>query len=228
MSDLLCRRLLRHALKKEALASVAHARRTHEHARIARRRSEPRRTLTDPGNGQSPANEIARQKNRKSKVKLPGYSHRRRRPHDRRRRQGLLRKRSASAKRAQKIAEPIVREISARLGFMFDVGLAYLTLDRKTGTLSGGEAQRIRLATQVGSGLVGVCYVLDEPTIGLHQRDNTRLIRTLHRLRDIGNTVIMVEHDEDCIRAADYLIDIGPGAGAHGGNVVVTGIVRTC
>src|SRR5207247_6836790 len=122
----------------------------------------------------------------------------------------------------QKIANPIMRETSARLGFMFDVGLGYLTLDRKTGSLSGGEAQRIRLATQVGSGLVGVCYVLDEPTIGLHQRDNERLIRTLHRLRDIGNTVIMVEHDEDCIRHSDYLIDIGPGAGAHGGNVVVT------
>jgi excinuclease ABC subunit A len=123
------------------------------------------------------------------------------------------------------IAEPIVREIGARLGFMFDVGLGYLTLDRKTGSLSGGEAQRIRLATQVGSGLVGVCYVLDEPTIGLHQRDNTRLIRTLHRLRDIGNTVLMVEHDEDCIRKSDYLIDIGPGAGAHGGNVIVEGPV---
>ena len=92
-------------------------------------------------------------------------------------------------------------------------GLGYLTLNRKTGSLSGGEAQRIRLATQVGSGLVGVCYVLDEPTIGLHQRDNTRLIRTLRRLQAIGNTVIIVEHDEDCIRAADYLIDIGPGAG---------------
>ncbi|MDQ3441342.1 MAG: excinuclease ABC subunit UvrA [Planctomycetota bacterium] len=125
-----------------------------------------------------------------------------------------------------KVAEPIVREISARLGFMVDVGLGYLTLDRQTATLSGGEAQRIRLATQVGSGLVGVCYVLDEPTIGLHQRDNERLIRTLLRLRDIGNTVLMVEHDEDCIRAADYLIDIGPGAGAHGGNVVVTGRVE--
>jgi len=125
----------------------------------------------------------------------------------------------------EKIAEPIVREIGARLGFMVDVGLGYLTLDRKTGTLSGGEAQRIRLATQVGSGLVGVCYVLDEPTIGLHQRDNHRLIRTLHRLRDIGNTVLMVEHDEDCIRASDYLIDIGPGAGAHGGRVVVEGPV---
>jgi excinuclease ABC subunit A len=124
-----------------------------------------------------------------------------------------------------KIAEPIEREISARLGFMVDVGLGYLTLDRKTGSLSGGEAQRIRLATQVGSGLVGVCYVLDEPTIGLHQRDNTRLIRTLLRLRDIGNTVIMVEHDEDCIRSADHLIDIGPGAGAHGGQVIVEGAV---
>src|SRR5437588_279988 len=123
------------------------------------------------------------------------------------------------------VAEPIVREISARLGFMFDVGLGYLTLDRKTGSLSGGEAQRIRLATQVGSGLVGVCYVLDEPTIGLHQRDNARLIRTLKRLQSIGNTVLMVEHDEDCIRSADYLIDIGPGAGAHGGNVVCAGPV---
>ncbi|MGN6724431.1 MAG: excinuclease ABC subunit UvrA [Tepidisphaeraceae bacterium] len=121
------------------------------------------------------------------------------------------------------IAEPILREISARLGFMFDVGLAYLSLDRKTGTLSGGEAQRIRLATQVGSKLVGVCYVLDEPTIGLHQRDNDRLIRTLLKLRDLGNTVIMVEHDEDCIRAADHLIDIGPGAGSHGGNLIAQG-----
>jgi excinuclease ABC subunit A len=124
------------------------------------------------------------------------------------------------------IAEPIIREIKARLGFMFDVGLGYLTLDRKTGSLSGGEAQRIRLATQVGSGLVGVCYVLDEPTIGLHQRDNSRLIRTLLRLRDIGNTVLMVEHDEDCIRSADYLIDIGPGAGAHGGHVVCAGPLK--
>jgi excinuclease ABC subunit A len=125
----------------------------------------------------------------------------------------------------EKIAEPLVREIIARLGFMNDVGLGYLTLDRKTASLSGGEAQRIRLATQVGSGLVGVCYVLDEPTIGLHQRDNTRLIRTLKRLQSIGNTVLMVEHDEDCIRAADYLIDIGPGAGAHGGHVVCAGPV---
>jgi excinuclease ABC subunit A len=123
------------------------------------------------------------------------------------------------------IAEPLLREIANRLGFMVDVGLGYLTLDRKTGTLSGGEAQRIRLATQVGSGLVGVCYVLDEPTIGLHPRDNARLIRTLLRLRDIGNSVLMVEHDEDCIRSADYLIDIGPGAGERGGTVVAEGPV---
>jgi excinuclease ABC subunit A len=121
------------------------------------------------------------------------------------------------------IAEPILREIGNRLGFLFDVGLGYLNLNRKTGTLSGGEAQRIRLATQVGSKLVGVCYVLDEPTIGLHQRDNTRLINTLLKLRDLGNTVLMVEHDEDCIRAADHLIDIGPGAGAHGGKVIAAG-----
>jgi excinuclease ABC subunit A len=125
----------------------------------------------------------------------------------------------------ERIAEPLVREIIARLTFLNDVGLGYLTLDRKTGSLSGGEAQRIRLATQVGSGLVGVCYVLDEPTIGLHQRDNARLIRTLKRLQSIGNTVLMVEHDEDCIRAADYLIDIGPAAGAHGGHVVCAGAV---
>ncbi len=123
----------------------------------------------------------------------------------------------------EKIAEPIKREIAARLGFLNDVGLGYLNLSRKTGSLSGGEAQRIRLATQVGSKLVGVCYVLDEPTIGLHQRDNDRLIRTLLKLRDLGNTVLMVEHDEDCIRAADHLIDIGPGAGAHGGDVVAQG-----
>ncbi len=121
------------------------------------------------------------------------------------------------------IAEPIQREIGNRLGFLNDVGLGYLNLNRKTGSLSGGEAQRIRLATQVGSKLVGVCYVLDEPTIGLHQRDNTRLIRTLLKLRDLGNTVLMVEHDEDCIRAADHLIDIGPGAGSHGGHLVAHG-----
>ncbi len=122
-----------------------------------------------------------------------------------------------------KIAEPIVRECYNRLSFLNDVGLNYLNLNRKTGSLSGGEAQRIRLATQVGSKLVGVCYVLDEPTIGLHQRDNNRLINTLLKLRDLGNTVLMVEHDEDCIRAADHLIDIGPGAGSHGGNVIAAG-----
>jgi len=123
------------------------------------------------------------------------------------------------------IAAPILKEIRSRLGFMNDVGLGYLTLDRQTGSLSGGEAQRIRLATQVGSGLVGVCYVLDEPTIGLHQRDNDRLIRTLRHLTDIGNTTIVVEHDEDTIRAADWLIDVGPGAGSHGGHIVAQGPV---
>ena len=125
----------------------------------------------------------------------------------------------------RQIALPIQREVISRLQFMLDVGLGYLTLERRTSTLSGGEAQRIRLATQVGSGLVGVCYVLDEPTIGLHQRDNNRLIRTLKRLRDLGNTVLVVEHDEDCIRHADYLIDIGPGAGEHGGQIVCQGDV---
>ena len=121
------------------------------------------------------------------------------------------------------IAEPIKREVMARLQFMLDVGLGYISLDRRTSTLSGGEAQRIRLATQVGSGLVGVCYVLDEPTIGLHQRDNDRLIHTLKRLRDLGNSVLVVEHDEDCIRHADHLIDIGPGAGEHGGYILCQG-----
>ncbi len=123
----------------------------------------------------------------------------------------------------QVIAEPIVKEVRSRLGFMADVGLDYLTLNRATATLSGGEAQRIRLATQVGSGLVGCCYVLDEPTIGLHQRDNDRLIRTLRHLTDIGNTVLVVEHDEDTIRSADWVIDIGPGPGRHGGRVVGEG-----
>ena len=123
------------------------------------------------------------------------------------------------------IAAPILKEIRSRLGFMNDVGLGYLTLDRQTGSLSGGEAQRIRLATQVGSGLVGVCYVLDEPTIGLHQRDNDRLIRTLRHLTDIGNTTIVVEHDEDTIRSADWLIDVGPGAGSHGGRIIAQGTV---
>jgi len=126
-------------------------------------------------------------------------------------------------KEENKIAEAVLREIRARLGFMVDVGIGYLTLDRKSGTLSGGEAQRIRLATQVGSGLVGVCYVLDEPSIGLHQRDNTMLLKTLVHLRDIGNTVIVVEHDEDTIRAADYLVDIGPRAGDQGGRIVYAG-----
>ncbi len=126
--------------------------------------------------------------------------------------------------RAQ-IAEQILREILHRLAFMENVGLGYITLDRTSATLSGGEAQRIRLATQVGSGLVGVCYVLDEPTIGLHQRDNQRLIKTLCHLRDIDNTVIVVEHDEETIRSADHVIDMGPGAGRHGGRIVAQGTV---
>jgi excinuclease ABC subunit A len=124
------------------------------------------------------------------------------------------------------IAAPVLKEVRARAGFMNDVGLGYITLDRQTGTLSGGEFQRIRLATQVGSGLVGVAYVLDEPTIGLHQRDNDRLIKTLRHLTDIGNTVIVVEHDEDTIRAADWLIDVGPGAGSHGGRIIAEGPVQ--
>src|SRR4029079_18662569 len=119
----------------------------------------------------------------------------------------------------QSIAEPILREINSRLSFLASVGLNYLNLDRASATLSGGEAQRIRLATQVGSGLVGVCYVLDEPTIGLHQRDNDRLIGTLRHLTDIGNSVLVVEHDEGMIRAADHIIDIGPGPGRRGGTV---------
>ncbi|MEU3308608.1 excinuclease ABC subunit UvrA [Nocardiopsis sp. NPDC055551] len=123
------------------------------------------------------------------------------------------------------IAAQVLKEINARLGFLLDVGLDYLSLARSSGSLSGGEAQRIRLATQIGSGLVGVLYVLDEPSIGLHQRDNARLLETLQRLRDIGNTLIVVEHDEDTIRAADWIVDIGPGAGEHGGHVVVSGIV---
>ncbi len=123
------------------------------------------------------------------------------------------------------IAEPILKEVLARLGFLTSVGLEYLSLDRKTGTLSGGEAQRIRLATQVGSKLVGACYVLDEPTIGLHQRDNTRLIGTLRHLADIGNSVLVVEHDEDMIRHADHVLDIGPGPGVHGGRVVAQGTI---
>lgn len=121
------------------------------------------------------------------------------------------------------IGKQILKEIHARVGFLMDVGLEYLTLARATGTLSGGEAQRIRLATQIGSGLVGVAYILDEPSIGLHQRDNDRLLRTLMNLRDLGNTLIVVEHDEDTMRAADYVVDIGPGAGEHGGEVVAAG-----
>jgi len=121
------------------------------------------------------------------------------------------------------IAAAVLKEIKARLKFMFDVGLGYLTLDRMSSTLAGGEAQRIRLATQVGSGLVGVCYVLDEPTIGLHKRDNDRLLGILQRLTKLGNTVIVVEHDEDIIRSADHIIDIGPAAGAHGGELIVQG-----
>src|SRR5690606_33681309 len=117
------------------------------------------------------------------------------------------------------IAKQILKEICARLSFMQNVGLNYLNLLRSAVTLSGGEAQRIRLATQIGSGLMGVLYVLDEPSIGLHQRDNARLIATLKNLRDLGNTVIVVEHDEETIRTADYLLDIGPGAGTHGGHI---------
>ena len=124
--------------------------------------------------------------------------------------------------RAQ-IADRIVKEIIARLGFLNNVGLDYLSLDRSADTLSGGESQRIRLASQIGSGLTGVMYVLDEPSIGLHQRDNDRLLGTLKHLRDIGNSVLVVEHDEDAIRAADYVVDMGPGAGEHGGEVVAEG-----
>ena len=127
------------------------------------------------------------------------------------------------SKKDKEISKTVIKEISSRLKFMLNVGLDYLTLDRRANTLSGGEAQRIRLASQLGSGLVGALYVLDEPTIGLHQRDNERLIKTLVNLRDLGNTIIVVEHDEDTIYASDYLVDIGPGAGVHGGNVVVSG-----
>ena len=123
----------------------------------------------------------------------------------------------------QLIGERIIKEIRARVGFLVDVGLEYLSLSRATGTLSGGEAQRIRLATQIGSGLVGVCYILDEPSIGLHQRDNDKLLNTLKSLRDLGNTLIVVEHDEDTMLAADYVVDIGPGAGSHGGEVIACG-----
>ncbi len=125
--------------------------------------------------------------------------------------------------RENQIARQVLKEIRARLGFLVDVGLDYLTLDRASGTLSGGEAQRIRLATQIGSSLMGVLYILDEPSIGLHQRDNARLIGTLERLRELGNTLLVVEHDEDTIRAADWVIDIGPKAGEHGGELIHSG-----
>lgn len=128
--------------------------------------------------------------------------------------------------REKLIAHQILKEINARLGFLVDVGLDYLSLSRSAGTLSGGESQRIRLATQIGSGLMGVLYILDEPSIGLHQRDNERLLKTLKRLRDLGNTLIVVEHDEDTMYAADHIIDMGPGAGAHGGEIVAEGTVE--
>ena len=128
--------------------------------------------------------------------------------------------------RERTIARQLLKEISARLGFLVDVGLDYLTIDRTSSTLSGGEAQRIRLATQIGSSLMGVLYILDEPSIGLHQRDNAKLIATLTRLRDLGNTVLVVEHDEETIRTADWVVDIGPGAGEHGGEVVAAGTLE--
>ena len=124
------------------------------------------------------------------------------------------------------IAAPIVKEIRARLCFLRDVGLQYLTLSRSAGTLSGGESQRIRLATQIGSSLMGVLYILDEPSIGLHQRDNSRLLETLKHLRDLGNTLVVVEHDEDTMRAADFIVDVGPGAGIHGGEIVAAGTLE--
>ena len=124
------------------------------------------------------------------------------------------------------IGGQILKEIKARIQFLMDVGLDYLTLARATGTLSGGEAQRIRLATQIGSGLVGVAYILDEPSIGLHQRDNDKLLATLKHLRDLGNSVIVVEHDEDTMLEADHIVDIGPGAGEHGGEVVAEGTAK--
>ena len=124
------------------------------------------------------------------------------------------------------IAQQIIKEIDARLGFLKDIGLGYLTLERASMTLSGGEAQRIRLATMIGSGLMGVLYICDEPTIGLHPADIHRLINTLKKLRDLGNTVISVEHDEAMMRAADFIVDLGPGAGEHGGSIVATGTIE--
>jgi excinuclease ABC subunit A len=128
--------------------------------------------------------------------------------------------------REQLIAGSIIKEIKSRLGFLQSVGLEYLTLSRNAGTLSGGESQRIRLATQIGSSLMGVLYILDEPSIGLHQRDNGKLLDTLKRLRDLGNTLIVVEHDEETMYAADWIVDIGPGAGIHGGEVICAGDVE--
>ena len=130
------------------------------------------------------------------------------------------------SKKNAMIADQILKELNARLQFLIDVGLDYLTLSRNAATLSGGESQRIRLATQIGSGLTGVMYVLDEPSIGLHQRDNEKLIETLKKLRDLGNSVIVVEHDTDTMYAADQIIDIGPGAGVHGGNVLAQGTAK--
>ena len=127
------------------------------------------------------------------------------------------------SKEKEKIAKLLIKEIKSRLEFLHNVGLGYLTLSRSASTLSGGEAQRIRLATQIGSQLTGVLYVLDEPSIGLHQRDNQRLIDSLLKMRDIGNTLIVVEHDTDTMLQADYLVDVGPGAGEHGGRIVACG-----
>ena len=146
---------------------------------------------------------------------------RRRRP-----RAGSPRSTKSSPPTQNEIAKVILKEINERLGFLHNVGLDYLHLDRTSGTLSGGESQRIRLASQIGSGLSGVLYVLDEPSIGLHQKDNDRLLETLKRLRGLGNTVLVVEHDEEAIRAADHVIDMGPGAGVHGGHVVCAGTVE--
>ena len=138
----------------------------------------------------------------------------------------LLRDVHARPSASTQIAHQIFKEIRARLGFLTNVGLGYLNLSRSATTLSGGESQRIRLATQIGSSLVGVLYILDEPSIGLHQRDNDRLLATLQTLRDIGNTLIVIEHDEDTMRAADVIVDIGPGAGAEGGHVLSVGTIE--
>ena len=140
--------------------------------------------------------------------------------------QRVLRAAGADARKRAAIADKILVEIRQRLKFLNDVGLEYLTLDRLSATLSGGEAQRIQLATCLGSRLVGACYVLDEPSIGLHSRDTGRLIRILEELRDLGNTIVVVEHDPDVMRAADHIVDLGPGAGEHGGDIVFEGTLR--